>query len=279
MISINTNMGLMRADRAVSDTGKILTRTLERLATGRRINRAEDDPAGLVASEGLSAQIQVIQKKIDASAQVSSYLGAREGAQSVLSDLMAELSGIVVTAANRDGLSGEERRSLQLQADSIIKTIDHVGLTTTYKGDQLLSGLHAGGLGQTQYTTTDANGQTVTRTGTLADLATGGALNLVDGDLETAQKVVQTAGSGIATTRSAIGSQMKAMDSETRSLQTELENLTEARSQILDTDYAKETATLVRNQVLQEAASFARQVAVDQNKRVLDLIRPLAPRA
>lgn len=258
-----TLRGLFSLRKANSD----VQTSLERLSTGKRINRASDDPAGLIAGENLGNQIKAIQTKIDAITQQDGYIGAREGAYSVVSDGLTQLSGLIVQAANRDGLSADEKQALQEEATGILKGIDFLGHSTTFKGQAILSEVSTALLGRTS----DGVGGTYA----LANLGQGGKLNLVDGDLEAAQKVVDAAVSGVSTTRATFGNQMKANDAEVANLQEQLTNLSGAQSQIVDTNYAEETAKLSRAQVQQQVSIFALEVTAEQRKGLLELLKPI----
>lgn len=96
----------------------------------------------------------------------------------------------------------------------------------------------------------------------LASLARAGDLNLIDGDLEQAQRVAQTAIDGVAAVRAGAGLRAKAIESEMSLLRTELENVAAARSVIVDTDVAREISQLVRARILKQATLFAQRTAL-----------------
>lgn len=264
MISLGINVAEMIGRNSLARSTRAVNTSLERLATGKRINRGSDDPAGLTAASSLKAEERSIMAKIDALAQEQGYLGAREGAQSVVSDLLVDLSGLVVTAANRGATSQAEREAMQIEANSIVQTINHLANTSRFKDEQILTGYTANYLGQGTATRTLEDGTVETYTYSLADLGAGGELNLVDGDSEAAQNAVDAAAEFVASSRATVGIREKDIDSEVRALQSQLENTSAARSQIEDTDYAKEAATLVRNQVLQQASLFVTALAQEQ---------------
>ncbi len=275
MISANFSLPAFAGVNAISRATQALHRSMERLATGQRINRASDDPAGLIAAENLKAQEREIRAEIDALEQQEYYFGAREGASSVLSDLLVELQGLVTAAGNRDALSEEERRGLQVQAESILQTIDFLGNTTTFKGQQVLSGARASAMGRVTREVRQSDGTMATKELSLADLFAGGAINLVSGDVEAAQAVVTAAAGGVVGDRAAVGNALKGNDHRRNALLTQLEEILKAKSQILDTDYAKETAEFVRQQTLQQAALYTQQLAMNTNRTLIEgLLKP-----
>jgi flagellin len=274
MLSARTNISESVALAAMARNQRQMNRSMERLATGLRINRASDDPSGLQVSERLKSDEIEIRSKIDGLDRESAMLGAREGAHSVIRDLVIDLKGLVVQGANRGGLGQGEADALQGEVSSILLTIDHLANTTRFGGEQIMSGVRASSMGRITRTVTLPDGTTEQRSYSLADLA--GSLNLRDGDAEIASDVVDAAVSQMATEAGAMGAREQSLESEKRTLLTRLENTAAARSAITDTDFAQETSNLVRAQVLQQASQFMALFARQQNAdMVLNLIKPL----
>jgi flagellin len=275
-ISAITNLASLASYAALNRASMALYKSMERLSTGKKINRASDDPAGAAAVDQMKVKLTTIHRRIDTIDFQERYLGARDGAESAVSDLLLQLKTDVTAAANTSGLTDEEKQAYQEDASSILKTLDHLSQTTTFDGQQILTNYGSGQLG----------GRAVVRPAdpnnpnqppgfyTILDLAEGGKLNLVDGDLESAQKVVDAAVSSVAGDRAAIGIELKSMDTERSGLLTEMENTEAARSMIEDTDYAEETSNLVRAQVLREASLYVLQLAGKQHAdTVLSLLK------
>jgi len=191
--------------------------------------------------------------------------------------MLQELSALTVQAANTAGVSQSERDGLQVQADAILATVDYLGNTAEFKGARILTGVNVGSLGSTVYTAS-VGGVDEAKTGVLADLRRGGALNLVNGNTEAAQQAVQSALSNLTTRRASLGAQSNSIDTQIRAAQVELENTVAAKGQILDTDYAEETARLARDQTRQQAAIYVTQLAQEQRAAtVLDLLKSVTP--
>lgn len=252
-----------------------IAQSLERLATGKRINHGSDDPSGLVAVDNMSARLRTIEETIKANVSESAYFGARDGGEQALSELVMDLDGLVVQAANKGGLSTEERESLQTRADGILKALDTLSTTSVFNGNQFLSKWHSTLMARDEDVDSDGNHVTTS----LADLKSGGRFNLVNGDLEAAQKTVKEAGEQLSRSRASIGAQLKSNDSEIAVLQSEFESVSGERSRIEDADVAKETAALVRAQVLQQAAIMMSKLASGSNSNtaltLLGRLRPL----
>ncbi len=259
-------------------------RSMERLATGKRINRASDDPAGSIAVDHFSADLESLNKQLQTTRLDLKYSAARDGGNAAIGDLLLELQGHVVQAANTGGTSRAERDALQDQVDSVIDAIDFVSNTYAYNGQRVFAGVLSSTLGATTRTTQQQDPNDPTKTiesgerVSLLSLKRGGSLNLIDGNLEDAQKVLGSSIEQNSTERAAIGARAKDLESQERLLQLQIEAVSSAKSQIQDTDYASEISNLVKNQVKQQAAAFMMQAAMNQVKQLTDLIAPSAKR-
>lgn len=257
MFSVNTNLSAMSAMYQMARFQQQVDTSMERLATGKKINKASDDPAGAVAEASLSDEIVKTKKLMDQDVFEEKRVGAVEGAQGVMEDLIQELNSLVPQSANRGAQSPEELAADQQQVDSILDTLDHLAQTTRFEGDLVVSSMTAGGLG-------------------LEELRTGGKLNLVDGDAEKAQKAVQGAIDQLSTSRAGAGLRAKQLQGELDAMETKYESLSAARSQVADTDYASETANYVRASMLRDAAQYVTSLSLKQNSdMVMMLLKPL----
>src|SRR5687768_18515844 len=108
MARINTNVASLTAQRGLTRTQKTLSDTLQRLSSGLRINRGADDPAGLIASEGLRSEIAGINQAIDNSQRASNVISTAEGSLSEVASLLPNIKSLIVQAANSGALSQEE---------------------------------------------------------------------------------------------------------------------------------------------------------------------------
>lgn len=268
-ISINTDLRALTSNAAISRASRLVDKSLERLATGQKINRASDDPSGMIAVEGFKGRIKEINEEIKSLDTEEKWLGARDGAISVVSDMLVELQSLVVASANTGAMSEDERDAIQQQANGIIDGIDFVTRTSEFNGRQLLDGFGSMNLGQTQRTITNADGSQATQSLSLASLRSGGLLNLIDGDREAAQSMADSLVSWASGQRAAIGNYAKTIDSKRDTLRVELENITQMKSLIGDTDYAAETSELVRGQILQQMSIATRQIATDSRQETV----------
>lgn len=140
MTTINTNVSAMTAQAQLRASNRELQITLGRLSSGLRINRGADDPAGLIVSEQLRAEIKGVQQAISNSERASNVIATSEGALAEVASLLLDIRGLVVQAANTGGMSDDEIRANQLQVDSAVDSISRIANVTTFAGRKLLNG-------------------------------------------------------------------------------------------------------------------------------------------
>ena len=140
MVRINTNITALSAQMNLARANRDLSTTLQRLSSGLRINRGADDPAGLIASETLRAEIASLERAIGNTQRASNVIATTEGALSEIASLLIDIKGLTVEAANVGALSAEEIRANQLQVDSAIDSITRIANSTTFAGQHLLNG-------------------------------------------------------------------------------------------------------------------------------------------
>jgi flagellin len=140
MARINTNVSALTAQRGLARNQRTLNDTMQRLSSGLRINRGADDPAGLIASEGLRSEISGINQAIDNSSRAANVISTTEGALAEVANLLLNIKSMIVQAANTGGMSPEEIEANQLQVDSAVESITRISNTTTFAGLQLING-------------------------------------------------------------------------------------------------------------------------------------------
>ena len=140
MARINTNIPAIIAQANLSRAHVDLSVRLERLATGLRINRGADDPAGLIVSERLRSEALGLSQAVTNSHRASSVIATTEGYLAEVADLLNSIRGLVIQSANEAGLSREELEANQLEVDSAIDAITRISNVATFAGLQLLNG-------------------------------------------------------------------------------------------------------------------------------------------
>src|ERR1700749_2881726 len=126
MARINTNVESLIAQQGLSSSRSSLDTSLERLSTGLRINSGADDPAGLIASEGLRSEMSGLSQAIDNSPRATNLISTAEGGL-----MLTDIKSLVVESANSGALSPDELKANQLQVDSAIESITRISNTTT----------------------------------------------------------------------------------------------------------------------------------------------------
>ncbi len=279
MTGIGLTRTLLTAQRSFATNTRSLAGSLERLSTGKRINRGSDDPAGLITSQNLLAVLATLGAE-ERSLQRSDH-GATvaDGALGTTGDLLAQANALVVANANSAGLSDAERQANQMQLDSILASVNRTASSTSFNGQNLLDGsatITAGGveLALQSISTGNLGGVVIDgETYTLADLSGGGSLNIVDGNTEGAQLAISAAINEISTMRGRLGAlQRNTIHAGIESRKIAIENTAAANSQISDTDFASELVNLRRAQLLQGASLAALKLTIGAQSGVLALL-------
>lgn len=140
MARINTNVPAVVAQRTLVQNQRALQISLERLSSGLRINRGADDPAGLINSESLRAEIAGVDKAVSNSQRAINVIATTEGHLNETASLLIDIQGLIVEMANAGALSPEEIDANQLQIDLAIKSISRIANTASFAGRKLLDG-------------------------------------------------------------------------------------------------------------------------------------------
>lgn len=134
------NLSSLVAQRQLAQTNLSLNRTMFSLATGLSINRGADNPSGLIASEFLRNELAALDAASRNVSRADAVLNTAEGGLSEIDGLLNELDGLAVQAANTAGMSDAEREALQLEADSIVQSIDRIAARNGFAGTTLSDG-------------------------------------------------------------------------------------------------------------------------------------------
>ncbi|HEV7224913.1 MAG TPA: flagellin hook IN motif-containing protein, partial [Pirellulales bacterium] len=159
MTRINTNIVSLQAQANLYNNQISEQTALQRLSTGLRINSGKDDPSGLIAASVLGSEVVTIGQAITNSQRADNIVATADSALSQVSTLLNNIRGLVQASANKGAISASEIAANQVQVDSAIDSIDRIGQTTVFGGDQLLNGNKAfnvnGNLGKVFQTTAD----------------------------------------------------------------------------------------------------------------------------
>ena len=267
---INQNIGAFNAYRNLSVTNSQMGKSLEKLSSGFRINRAADDASGLARSEGLRAEIRGTQVAVRNAQDGVSVVQTAEGALDEVHGILQRMRELAVSAAN--GTS--DGKAEQAEINELRNELTAIGTRTTFNGESVFSAtaknFHVGA-----GSSTTANRISVT-TGTLSAAAlTVNSFDVSTSD-ETAAAAVATIDAAIksvSTTRSSLGAAQNRLESTVRNLSVAAENLSAAESRIRDTDMAQEMVQFTRAQILQQAGTAMLAQANQAPQSVLSLLR------
>ncbi|MBS0192540.1 MAG: flagellin [Phycisphaerales bacterium] len=137
---INTNVQSLIAQRVLGQNQLGLSSSLERLSTGLRINSGKDDPAGLIASNNLGAEIAGKNAAVSNANRADQVVNIAAGGLTEVTGLLTQLQGLVTSSSSGSGIAESEKQANQLQIDSILQTIDRISTSTSFQGIKLLNG-------------------------------------------------------------------------------------------------------------------------------------------
>ena len=274
MLSINTNVGALKAASASYSVNKSMETSMQRLSTGLRINSAADDAAGHQIANRMTAEIMGLKQAIKNAADAQALMGTAEGAIEEIQVMLLRMRELAVQASNATN-STADKASLQLEAAELETEIQRTANNTTWAGKVLLNGTFSGdedSAGRTFQIGTDS-GQTIELsipelTATAVTIGYSVALSI--GSFTGAQSAIVTIDDGMSTlanVRANIAAKMNRLDHTIANLENVVTNLSQSKGRIVDADFATETANLARTQVLQQAsmAMLAQANASKQN--------------
>ena len=261
---LNTNVASLVAQRNLSKNTSTVQASLEKLASGYRINRAADDSAGLSISETLQSQIRGTQKAVSNAQDGINTLQIAEGALSVITNNLQRIRELTVQGAN-DTNSTVERKAIALEIKARIDDIDRIARTTRSSNVFLLDGskteynLQIGANQAAASNVLDISpalqNSTCVSLGITQSItvAAGGAF-VSNATIRAFLNQIDTAITAVATRRSKLGALQNRLNSTIESLSIAIENMQTSDSRIRNLDIAAESANLTRNQILQQSA-------------------------
>jgi flagellin len=280
---INHNISSMIIQGALSVVNRDLNKSLERLSTGLRINRASDDAAGLSVSENLRTQVKGIAKARANASDGIALLNIAEGAANEISAILQRMRELAVQSTN-DTLTTTERSYTNQEFQALILEIDRITDATQYNGMTLIDGrgtvgggtfgsgtssiLHIGPNARTaDQITISISGISTSGLGIATSATTTQATSL------TAIASLDVAINSVNRLRSDLGAYINRLEHAVNTLDNQSHNMQSAESVIRDVDFAQETSQFTRNQILTQSATamLAQANAVPQT--VLSLLK------
>ena len=280
-LSIGTNEGAMRASQAASIAARGMEASMERLSSGKRINSASDDAAGVAISSRLSAEIRGTNQSVRNALDGQALVATAEGAHKEVENILQRMRELAVQAANGTN-NADDITNLEAEFTALSTEITRIGETTTWAG-KALTGTDATAFSlQVGSGTGTQNQITVTinsiksadignGTDKLSDVVTAGLDDLTE--TNNAITVVDDAIKEINTQRSELGAVYNRLNHTVNNLTNMSTNLSSAQGRIQDADFALETTELAKNQILQQASTAMLAQANASKQNVLGLLQ------
>ena len=280
--SVNTNVSALNTYRNLTSTQNSQSKSLEKLSSGLRINRAADDAAGLSIAEGLKAQVNGYSVAARNAQDGISVVQTAEGALGEAQSILQRMRDLSVQAAN-DTNNADARTAIKSELDELADELDRIVDSTNFNGIDLLKstatdltvqvGAEGAGGGNTitiDLTTNDL--QTVIEAGVYA--AAGGSSLTVDtaANAQAAIETIDTALKAVSTARSGLGATQNRLEYAISNINVATENLTSAESRIRDVDMAKEMMNYSRTNILSQAGTAMLAQANQASSGVLQLL-------
>jgi flagellin len=255
-LRIQNNIAALNAHKNLTISDSALSKSLERLSSGYRINRAADDAAGLAISQGMRADIASYKVASRNVSEANAMVQVAEGAYDQIGNMLVRLKELATQAASAN--AGLDRDKIDAEAQALIDEIDRISGATQYAGASLLDG----SLGTQTFQVGSANDdfskiEVGFSTVSSASLSID-TLDLDTGDATGAQAALTDVDSAIDTlnnSRGALGAIQNRLAYASANLSTTIENVQAAESVIRDVDMAAEMTTFTKNQILLQAGT------------------------
>ena len=290
---INSNISSLRAANASTAAGKLLATSMERLSTGKRINSAKDDAAGLAIASSMTAQIKGMNQGIRNANDGISLAQTAEGALDEVTNMLQRMRELTVQSQNGT-YSDSDKQNIYKEQNALADQIRSVVTNTQFNGKALFTGGTATDGSKEFAIQTGANSNdtltisiaklsesdnTKNDLALVVDLAATGATGMAgDSSPATGTPVVPELGDfdkalkQISTTRAGLGAVQNRLESAVNNMTSNATNLSDARSRIEDADFSTETTALAKAQILSQASTAMLSQANQSSQGVLKLL-------
>ncbi len=279
---VNSNITALTAQRNLGKSQNDLNEAMKRLSSGLRVNSAKDDASGLFQAELMTADIRGLNQSVRNAADGISLAQTAEGALAEIGNNLQRIREIAVQSSNA---TTNERTGLQKEVDQLTQEISRIVTTAEFNGVAVLSGtanltfqVGQDGVANNQVSVTALSAQGTTASGGLgsaynSNLTATGSINVTSqANASAALTELDGAISNIAKKRADYGAVQNRFDAVISNLQNYSENLSAARSRIVDADFAAETSRLTRAQILQQAGTSILSQANQNSQSALSLL-------
>ena len=274
-LRINTNTAAMHAQYQLRNNNKSMATTMERLASGSKINRSADDTAGLANSENTRANIRGLKQSERNAQDGISFTQIAEGGLNEISGILLRLRDLSIQSAS-DTVSDSNRELIALEYNQMLAEIDRLANSTEYNGTKLLSGIGK----KIDFQINTKNSDQTDRISfdpAQADVSTT-SLGIENSGAETkivAQNSLDKIDGAIAVIselRGLFGSIQSRLGTASENILTNIENLSASNSRVKDTDVAEESSELARKNLLLQAGTSILAQANQQPGQALALL-------
>ena len=270
MTVINTNVSALRAQSGSNKADAALSTAMERLSTGKRINSAKDDAAGLAVATRMTSEIRGITAAVRNSNDGISLVQTAEGAMGEITNMLQRMRELAVQSANGTS-TADDRTNIQAEVTQLISQIGDVATRTTFNGTALMSASTTITL-QTGSKASETVDFTIGSM-TAASLGVNATTVATAAGATAALTAIDTALTTVTTQRANLGAVQNRLDATISNLTNRSTNLTESRSRIEDADFSVETTNLAKSQILTQAATAMLSQANQSQQNVLSLLR------
>ncbi|MFI2563953.1 flagellin [Paenarthrobacter sp. NPDC018779] len=277
-MQINNNLMANNAYRSLNATQDTLAKSMEKLSSGLRINRAADDAAGLAISEGLKSQVSGSSVAARNAQDGISIIQTTEGALTEVHSVLQRMRDLAVQGAS-DSNNADARTAIKTEADSLGKELDRITQSTNFNGIDLLKGgaalnIQVGTAGSANDVIAVNLGDVATAAGTLSGAAGATGFDVTtNANAQTTITAIDAAIKAVSTQRSDLGASQNRLDHAIKSLNVAGENLQAAQSRIADTDMAAEMVKYTKANILSQAGTAMLAQANQSGQGVLSLLR------
>jgi flagellin len=271
-LRVNSNPAANNAYRNLNVTDGQMAKSLEKLSSGFRINRAADDAAGLAISEGLRAQVGGLKVAVRNSQDGVSVVQTAEGALTETHSILQRMRDLAVQSANDGSLDTNAKAAADSEFQQLALELDDISNKTAFNGVKLLDGSFSkdfqvgANAGDTLTVNLSVASDSATLMGSVGDLTTAA-------NATTAISAVDTAIQTVSTTRASLGAQQNRLEHKINNLNVAVENLSASESRIRDTDMALEMVSFTRAQILSQAGTSMLAQANQAPQNVLKLLQ------
>ncbi|HLO65729.1 MAG TPA: flagellin [Holophaga sp.] len=276
MSSILNNLSAIGASRQLTITGNNLQSTIERLTTGKRINKASDDAAGLAIANKLGADIKIAGQAQRNTNDGVSYLQVADGALEEVTSLLTRASQLA-QQAQTGTISASNRANLDAEFQNIVSTLINIGTNTNFNGQPIFNSTGAATPVTVQsgdYGTITVTIAAVTTSPTTAlGLTTSTSNLLTTGAASTVATTLANALQSVSTIRASIGAGEQELNATSSILGIQVQNFTAAMSQIQDANIADEVVALTKFQILNQSGTSALSKSNQTAQQVLALLQ------